>query len=65
MSDRYLRRREVEAESGLSRATIYRHMTAGLFPRPRKIGPNSVAWRASDVERWKADHPITEASPRP
>ena len=56
MSDRYLRRREVEDESGLSRATIYRHIKAGLFPRPRKVGPNSVRWRSSDLDRWKSEH---------
>lgn len=60
MTDPYLRRRDVEAETKLSRATIYRHMAAGLFPRPRRVGPNSVRWRLSDIERWKADHPLSE-----
>lgn len=65
MSDRYLRRRDVERESGLSRATIYRHMEQGLFPRPRKVGPNSVRWLESDLQRWKAGHRTTEARPQP
>lgn len=60
MSDRYLRRRDVERDTGLSRATIYRHMEAGLFPRPRRVGPNSVRWLESDLQRWKAKHPVTE-----
>ena len=61
MSDRYLRRREVEIDTGLSRATIYRHIKAGIFPRPRKVGPNSVRWRSSELEQWKQNHPTNEA----
>ncbi|WP_338066963.1 helix-turn-helix transcriptional regulator [Rhodosalinus halophilus] len=34
MTNRDLRRRDVEALTGLSRATIYRHLRAGSFPRP-------------------------------
>lgn len=56
MTDRYLRRREVEAETGLSRSTIYRRMEAGDFPRPRQIGPGCVRWPESDIRSWKDKH---------
>ena len=42
--DRLLRRPEVEALTGLARATIYQKMAAGHFPRPVKIGIRAVAW---------------------
>lgn len=60
MSDRYLRRREVEAETGLSRATIYRKMADGSFPRPRRVGRQAVRWPESDINAWKAIQPIAE-----
>ena len=47
-----LRRREVEAQTRLSRSAIYARMAQGEFPRPVRLGPNSVAWRASDIEAW-------------
>ena len=59
--ERLLRRREVQALTGLSSATIYRMMSDNAFPRPRKIGAGptgAVAWRLSDVLSWIADLPI-------
>lgn len=50
-----LRLPDVKRETGLSRPTIYRQIKAGLFPRPRRIGVQAVAWRACDIEKWKRD----------
>ena len=52
MSDRLLRRREVERVTGLARSTIYRYMREGDFPRPVRVGPAAVRWRQSDLVRW-------------
>ena len=52
MTENLLRRPEVEAITGLSRASIYARMTKGDFPRPMRIGPRAVAWRESDVQEW-------------
>ncbi|MBL0037543.1 MAG: AlpA family phage regulatory protein [Nitrosomonadales bacterium] len=38
-------RKTVEKLSGLSRATIYRLIKLGKFPRPLSIGTGSVRWR--------------------
>lgn len=46
-------RRTVEKLSGLSRATIYRLMKAGKFPRPLSIGTGAVRWRQSDIVAWQ------------
>lgn len=56
-SDPLLRRKEVERQTGLSRATIYRQMAAGTFPQPRRIGVQAVAWFASEIEAWKRRQP--------
>ncbi len=55
-----LRRSEVERETGLSRPTIYRLMSTGQFPRPRRIGVRAVAWPSSEIEAWKDARPRTE-----
>lgn len=52
VTDRLLRRPEVEALTGLARATIYRDMASGSFPRPIKLGRRAVAWPASVIDQW-------------
>lgn len=46
-------RKKVEKLSGLSRATIYRLIKAGKFPRPLSIGTGAVRWRQSDIVAWQ------------
>ena len=60
--NRFLRRREVEARTCLSKGAIYAGMSQGSFPRPRRIGKRAVAWREQDIEAWIAEQP--EADPR-
>jgi prophage regulatory protein len=47
-----LRRRSVEARTGLTKAAIYRLMPTGDFPLPVDIGPKTVAWKESEVNAW-------------
>lgn len=47
-----LRRREVEARTGLSRSTIYQKVGDGAFPAPVSIGGRSVAWLEHEVDDW-------------
>ena len=42
----------VEIRTGLSRSTLYRLIAAGAFPRPIKLGPRRVGFRADDLEKW-------------
>jgi prophage regulatory protein len=51
--DYLLPRKTVEKLSGLSRATIYRLMKIGKFPRPFSVGTGSVRWKQSDVIAWQ------------
>ncbi|MBI3918308.1 MAG: AlpA family transcriptional regulator [Betaproteobacteria bacterium] len=50
-----LRRKQVEARTGLARSTIYHHIKAGTFPRPVPLGPRAVGWLESDVSNWIAE----------
>lgn len=35
------------------RVTWWRWIKAGIAPPPVKLGPNTVAWRESDLVRWQ------------
>ncbi len=50
-----LRRRTVEARTGLSRSTIYLRMAQGTFPKPISMGPRAVGWAEVEVAQWIAD----------
>ena len=52
MSDRILRRPDVEVRTGLSRSTLYAMMAEGSFPQPVRLGKRAVGWRESAVARW-------------
>lgn len=52
LTDCLLRRREVEARTGLARSTIYEWVKRGDFPKPVRLGARLVAWRESDVADW-------------
>lgn len=43
---------DVMAITSLSRASIYRGMHRGLFPRSVRISRARIAWRASEVNAW-------------
>ena len=43
MTEKLLRRPEVEAITGLSCSAIYAKMASGDFPRPMRLGPRAVA----------------------
>lgn len=51
--DYLIPRKTVEKMSGLSRASIYRLIKSGKFPRPLSIGTGSVRWRQSDIIAWQ------------
>lgn len=50
---------EVMSITGRRRATIYRAVAEGTFPRPVQLGPQSVAWKKSSIDEWIASRPIT------
>lgn len=47
-----IRRKQVEARTGLSRSTIYQRVSDGTFPKPVNIGPRAVGWIESEITDW-------------
>lgn len=50
--DRILRLNAVLNRTGLSRATLYRKVQAGTFPRQIRIAVRCAGWRESAVNEW-------------
>ncbi|QQD17803.1 AlpA family transcriptional regulator [Spongiibacter nanhainus] len=50
-----LRRKEVEARTGLTRSTIYALMAEGKFPKPVPLVGRTVAWTESSIDKWIAE----------
>ena len=49
-----LRRKQVEAETGYSRSTIYLRISQGLFIRPVALGARAVGFPAGEVAALNA-----------
>lgn len=47
-----IRRKQVEARTGLSRSTIYARVAEGTFPQPVNIGPRAVGWIEAEIVDW-------------
>ncbi|MBT5434749.1 MAG: AlpA family transcriptional regulator, partial [Rhodospirillaceae bacterium] len=57
MTRRMLRVKQVCAQGGFSRSTLYNKIKAGDFPAPIEIGPNAVGWPAHEIDAWVASRP--------
>jgi prophage regulatory protein len=47
-----LRRKQIEARTGLARSTIYALMSEGKFPKPVPLVGRTVAWTSSSIDTW-------------
>lgn len=45
--------KQVLAKVPFSRATIYREMEAGRFPKAKQITPHRIAWFEEDILAWQ------------
>lgn len=50
--DRILRIATVLARTGLTRATLYRKVQNGTFPKQLKLSERCAGWRESAVSEW-------------
>lgn len=50
----FLRRKQVEARTGLARSTLYERIRKGEFPAPVPLGPRAVGWIESEIDAWVA-----------
>lgn len=51
-TNRFIKRREVQALTSLSTSELYRRMNAGTFPAQINLGPKAVAWLESEILKW-------------
>jgi prophage regulatory protein len=53
-SERLLRIADVQARTGLSRASLWRLVKDKTFPAPVRISQRAVAWLSSELDGWIA-----------
>lgn len=49
---RVMRLKEVMDTTGLSRSTVYKYISDGIFPKPVTLGERCVGWVESEVYDW-------------
>ena len=49
---RILRLPEVMRLTGLGKTTIHCRYRNGTFPRPLRLGPNSIGWPREEILEW-------------
>ena len=54
-NNRLIRRKEVQAKTGLGASSIYAMMKQGKFPKAITLSERRVAWLESDVDQWITD----------
>lgn len=53
MEQYYLNKKEVrKAVGNVSDTTIWRWVQQGIFPSPRRVGPNRLGWLSNDIKDW-------------
>ena len=50
-----LRRRQVEARTGLGRSSLYALIAAGQFPSPIRLSANTDGWLEHEIDAWIAE----------
>lgn len=50
-----LRRRQVEARTGLGRSSIYALIADGRFPAPIRLSTHTVGWLEHEIDGWIAE----------
>ncbi|MET0374207.1 MAG: AlpA family phage regulatory protein [Rhizorhabdus sp.] len=63
-ADRILRLNAVLDRTGLSRATLYRKIQGGTFPRQVRIAERCTGWRESAVNEWMQNPMLYTVSDR-
>jgi len=48
----FLRIKDVERKTGLSRSSIYLKISEGRFPDRHNLGSRAVRWLESDIDQW-------------
>ena len=59
MTRRVLRLKQVQAQTGLSRSTIFALQQRGIFSQSIKIGPKATGWYEDEVQNYIETRPRT------
>jgi len=51
-NQRLIRRKEVQAKTGLGASSIYAMMKTGDFPQCLNLSERRVAWIESEIDKW-------------
>lgn len=54
-NQRLIRRKEVQAKTGLGASSIYAMMKTGEFPQCLNLSERRVAWIESEIDQWVSD----------
>jgi len=54
MADTYLSDIQLAARYNVHRATPWRWVQTGQFPKPVNLTPGCTRWKLSDIEAWEA-----------
>jgi prophage regulatory protein len=52
---RLIKLKEVMHCTGLARSTIYKYISAEIFPKPVPLGGRAVAWIEEEIQAWISD----------
>lgn len=52
---RLIRRKEVQAKTGLGVSSLYALMKVGKFPQSLNISERRVAWIEAEIDQWIAE----------
>lgn len=63
MENRFIKLREVQQLTGLSRSSIYQFIQDGTFPKQIRTGKRAVAWIENEIHRWMNDR-IAASNPK-
>lgn len=55
----------VAARLGLSRSQVWRMVTEGRFPKPRRLSTRAVAWLEPEVSAWISARPVFDGPQQP
>ncbi|HEY0308919.1 MAG TPA: AlpA family transcriptional regulator [Acidobacteriaceae bacterium] len=58
----FLRLPDVKSVTGLSKTSLYTLIREKRFPAPVRLGPRSVAWIRSEIEKWAVDRVLASRS---
>lgn len=58
--ERLISMRTVIAMTSWSRASIYRLVEEGKFPKPRRLGANRIAFRESEIQAYVASRELRD-----